>query len=105
MINLFWILLAAIILLYWWHSGSFKGRARALAVAHCQQYQLQLLDQSVVICGIWPEIAANGRFTLRRKYQFEFTSTGERRYQGTVVLSGMNLKSIELEAFQIVDSD
>jgi hypothetical protein len=103
--NLFWLLLTAIVLLYWWHSGNFKGRARALAVAHCQQFKLQLLDQSVVICGIWPEIDTSGKLTLRRKYQFEFTSTGEHRYQGFLVLSGMNLKSIELEAFKIADTD
>jgi len=103
--NLFWLLLAAIVLLYWWHSGSFKGRARALAVAHCQQFKLQLLDQSMVICAIWPEIDSGGKLAMRRKYQFEFTSTGEHRYQGVLVLSGMKLKSIELEAFTIADSD
>ena len=97
--------MAAIILFYWWHSGSFKGRARALAIAYCQQYNLQLLDQSMVICGIWPERTAHGKLALRRKYQFEFTSTGEQRYRGTVVLSGMILKSITLETFKIADSD
>jgi len=103
--NLFWILLAVIVLVYWWHSGSFKGRARALAIAYCQQYNLQLLDQSMVICGIWPERTAQGKLAMRRRYQFEFTSTGEHRYQGIVVLSGMTLKSVELETFKIADSD
>jgi len=103
--NLFWLLLAMIVLLYWWHSGSYKGRARALAVAHCQQFNLQLLDQSMVICAIWPEIDTGGKLNFRRKYQFEFTSTGEYRYQGLLVLSGMKLKSIELETFKIADTD
>ncbi len=103
--NLIWLLGAGILFVYWWNSGRFKGRARSLAIGHCQQFGLQLLDQSMVIRGIWLERAAGGNLALRRSYQFEFTSTGEQRYQGLLVLRGMNLKSIELEAYKLPDSD
>ncbi len=103
--NLIWLLVAGILFVYWWNSGSFKGRARSLAIDHCQQFGLQLLDQSMVIRGIWLERAAGGNLALRRSYQFEFSSTGEQRYQGLLVLQGMNLKSIELEAYKLPDSD
>ena len=105
MANLLWLILGAVLLLYWWHSGSYKGRARALATAHCQQFKLQLLDQSMVIRGIWPIRNSQGGLALRRTYQFEFTSTGSQRYQGIVTLSGMNLISIELEAYIITDPE
>jgi hypothetical protein len=59
----------------------------------------------MVIRGIWPERTAGGILTLRRSYQFEFTSTGEQRYQGLLVLQGMNLKSIELETYKLPDPD
>ena len=103
--NLIWLLIAGILFVYWWNSGRFKGRARSLAIDHCQQFGLQLLDQSMVIRGIWPERTASGNLSLRRSYAFEFTSTGDQRYQGLLVLQGMTLKSIELEAYKLPDSD
>jgi len=102
---LFWLLVFAIILFYLWHSGTYTGRARELATRHCQQLGLQLLDQSMVIRGIWPFRDANGKLNLRRRYQFEFSSIGDRRYQGMLVLAGLRLQSIELEAYKIESAD
>jgi len=100
---LIWLLIAGILLVYFWHSGRFTGRARVLAIDYCQQFGLQLLDHSIVIKGVWPERTEAGNLTLRRRYQFEFSSTGTQRYQGVLVLLGMNLKSIELEAYELPD--
>ena len=83
---LFWLLLLALAALYWWQSGVYKGRARELAEAHCRQLGLQLLDQSMVIVGFWPLRGRSGRIEFRRTYQFEFSSVGDRRYQGRLVL-------------------
>jgi len=103
--NLIWLLIAGILLVYFWHSGRFTGRARAIAIDYCQQFGLQLLDHSIVIKGVWPERTEAGDLTLRRRYQFEFSSTGTQRYQGVLVLLGMNLKSIELEAYELPNQD
>jgi len=103
--NLIWLLIAGILLVYFWHSGRFTGRARALAIDYCQQFGLQLLDHSVVIKGVWPERTEAGNLTLRRRYQFEFSSTGSQRYRGVLVLLGMNLKSIELETYELPGQD
>ena len=100
-IGLVLVFLLGLILLYWWHSGSYKGRARRIAEQHCSEYSLQLLDQSMVIRGFWPERKTNGRWDLRRTYHFEFTSTGDQRYQGVLVLLGMELQSIELETYKL----
>jgi hypothetical protein len=105
LVNLLWLLLAGLLALYWWQSGQFKGRARDLATAHCQQLGLQLLDQSMVIVGFWPVRSHGGSLVFRRSYQFEFSSIGDRRYQGKLVLEGMDLKSIELEAYRLPESD
>ena len=99
--NIPWLLLIGVLLAYWWRSGSFKGRARALAISHCEQLELQLLDQSMVICGIWPQRNSSGSLSLRRTYQFEFTSTGDQRYQGVLVMFGMQLQSIQLETYKL----
>ena len=96
-----WLILAALVLLYWWHSGTYKGRALRLAESYCRQHELQLLDQSMVIRGLWPMRRDDGRLTLRRTYQFEFTSTGDQRYRGILVLVGLQLQSIELETYKL----
>ena len=95
------LVVAGIIAIYWWHSGVFKGRALDLAGNHCKHLGLQLLDQSMVITGLWPVRGADGRLMLRRRYEFEFASLGDRRYRGSLVLIGMQLKSIELEAYKL----
>lgn len=94
------LILAALIGAYWWQSGVYKGRAREAAVAHCRELGLQLLDQSMVIVGFWP-VSDRGRLTFRRRYQFEFSSVGDRRYQGRLVLVGLRLESIELEPYKL----
>ena len=62
--NLLLLVLAGMLVLYWWQSGLFKGRARDLATAHCEQLGLQLLDQSMVIIGFWPIRARGGQLSL-----------------------------------------
>jgi hypothetical protein len=99
------LILAGVIAVYWWQSGLFKGRARELATAHCRQLGLQLLDQSMVITGIRPALSGSGKIEFRRTYQFEFSSIGDRRYQGLLVMQGMRLKSIELETYKLPDPD
>lgn len=100
-----WLLLILGIALYWWQSGVYKGRARELATAHCAQLGLQLLDESMVITGFWPVRGRGGRIEFRRRYQFEFSSIGDHRYQGRLVLIGMRLESIELEPYRPTDED
>ena len=99
------LILAGVIAVYWWQSGLFKGRARELAAAHCRQLGLQLLDQSMVITSIRPIRGSDGRIAFRRTYQFEFASTGDRRYQGKLVMQAMRLESIELEAYKLPDAE
>lgn len=103
--NLLWLVLAGILAFYWWQSGLYKGRARDLATAHCQQLELQLLDQSMVIVGFWPVRSRAGKLVFRRTYLFEFSSIGDRRYQGRLVLEDMALKTIDLEAYRLPDSE
>jgi len=95
-----YLILIGLVAYYWWESGVYKGRARDLASAHCEALGLQLLDQSVVIIGFRPARNA-GRLVLRRTYQFEFASTGDRRYRGRIVIYGKQLGSIELEPYKL----
>ncbi len=103
LVTLPWLVLAGLVGLYWWQSGVYKGRARQLAQAHCEALGLQLLDQSMVIVGFWPVRDDDGRLIFRRRYQFEFSSTGDQRYRGRLALHGLRLAHIELETYQLPD--
>ena len=101
LVNIILMALGGFVLHYWWQSGEYKSRALSLALQHCQQFELQLLDHSMVIRGYWPVRTDNGDWKIRRTYQFEFTSTGHQRYRGELVLVGFRLDSIQLEAYQL----
>jgi hypothetical protein len=98
---LFWIAFFAALISFWWHSDKSKSAALAIATQHCKLNELQLLDQSMVIRGIWPMRDDDHVLRLRRRYQFEFTSTGEQRYRGELVLLGTQLQSMALEPYII----
>jgi hypothetical protein len=103
--NLFWLVVLGTAGLYLWRSGQFKGRARSLAINHCKQLGLQLLDDSMVITGLWPVRSAAGSLVFRRRFRFEFASVGDRRYQGEVIMIGMRLMHIELETYKLPSDD
>ena len=103
--DLIWLALLVGGVLYLWRGGPFKDRALQLAAEHCRQHDLQLLDHSMVIVGIWPVRNPDGRLVLRRRYRFEFSSTGDRRYLGEVALAGMQLERIDLEIYKLPSDD
>lgn len=103
MFNLLIVLTLCLLAFYWWHSGDFKALALSFATQHCEQFGLQLLDQSMVIKGLWIERNVRGALSIRRCYQFEFSSTGEQRYKGLLIIIGTKLKSISTETYQLPD--
>ena len=105
MFNLLVLLTLCLLVFYWWHSGDFKAIAMGFATQHCEQFSLQLLDQSMVIKGLWAVRNVDGALSVRRRYQFEFSSTGEQRYLGLLTMAGSKLKSIDTEAYQLPRSN
>lgn len=67
-------------------------RARDIAVAAardaCVAAGVQFLDETVAIASLKPVRDEEGRLTLRRAYAFEFSTTGENRRPGSIVLLG-----------------
>lgn len=93
--------LLVLIFLYW--SSSLQAREVALQATqrHCQNLQLQLLDGYVALTGFWFKRDQSGRIQAWRAYQFEFSSTGEERYNGKIILLGHQIQSIQLEPYRI----
>ena len=102
---LFWSLLVATLLAFWWHSDRIKSMALQQVSRGCQQQGLQLLDQTMVLRGLWLVRSPTGIMALRRRYQFEFASTGQARYRGEVVLLGQQIISLEMEPHILPDSE
>lgn len=94
-----WILLIAMLLMGW-QMWDKQQKARQLALAavrqRCQQEGVQLLDDTLVIERTWPEKRL-GRWDLRRDYGFEFSSTGDLRYRGHLVLWGRKITLLDLQ--------
>jgi len=100
---LFWSTVVAALISFWWQGDKVKGIALSYVYRHCKEQNLQLLDQTMVLKGLWPARDEGGSLRLRRRYGFEFTSTGETRSQGMIELYGTRLHNIQLDAHILPD--
>lgn len=84
-----------------WQNAGFRDRALALAQQYCEHRDVQLLDETISLCGMGLGRDKRGNWGIRRHYEFEFTATGERRYQGQLVMLGQRLMDVDLQPHQI----
>ncbi len=103
--SIFWTAIAVALISFWWQGDAIKMIAMQTLYQYCKEQNLQLLDQTIVLKGIWPQRNASGSLQLRRRYSFEFTSTGEQRYKGMIELNGRRMQHLELEPHLLADSD
>ncbi len=93
--------IAAVIFAFWWQSDKIKRLTVAYARRYCRHRGLQLLDQTTVLRGIWFSRDEDGFLAVGRRYQFEFSTTGEHRYSGGISVLGTKLVAVETEAYAI----
>ncbi|MGX5172778.1 DUF3301 domain-containing protein [Aliikangiella sp. IMCC44653] len=86
---------------YWSKTQKLKQAAMYASRKRCKEAGVQFLDHSVVQRKISLAKDKLGRWGLQRVYYFEFTSTGEHRYQGTVTAHGHYIVDVELEAYSL----
>jgi len=103
--SIFWTAVAVGLISFWWQGDTVKITAMQFLYQYCKEQNLQLLDQTIVLKGVWPQRGENGSLQLRRRYAFEFTSTGENRYKGTIELKGRRLQRLDLEPHVLADED
>lgn len=96
--SIFWTALGVALISFWWQGDKIKSIAMQYLHQYCREQGLQLLDQTIVLKGVWPRRNDFGSLQLHRRYEFEFTSTGEERYRGSIELNGRRLQRIELDA-------
>lgn len=87
-----WELLGLVLLAAgaWLWLDGLKARDAGVAAARsaCGGEGLQLLDDTVSLAALKLARNAEGRLTLRRAYDFEYSDTGDNRRRGSVVLLG-----------------
>jgi len=83
--------------MYWWRISEQKTFAIRNAKEYCKGRNVQLLDQTLVFKGLRFEKTNNKRRKLCRVYEFEFSSNGEDRYQGEIILKGFNFLRVILD--------
>jgi len=55
----------------------------------------------VVLKEFKPARTTKGGLAIKRRYEFDFTSTGEDRYQGEIVIFGRHIEHIKLDTHRV----
>ncbi|MDH5433472.1 MAG: DUF3301 domain-containing protein [Gammaproteobacteria bacterium] len=96
-------LLGFIVLLvyYWNHTQKLKQIAIRAGRHRCHEAGVQFLDHTVVQSKITMVRDKKGGWYFARLYEFDFTSTGETRYQGRIKIIKHRVVDVDLDAFAI----
>ena len=81
---------------YWFDGLRAREAAVTAARSACHSEGLVLLDWTVAKVAQKLERNESGQIQLRRAYRFEYTSTGNNRLAGSVVLMGREAVLINL---------
>lgn len=95
------ILGLAMVAFWWWRAHAVKEMVLRIVRKHCKDMDVQLLDDTVVLRGLWLKRDGDNSLRVRRSYEFEFTSTGDERYHGSAVVLGLRLEAIQLEPHRL----
>lgn len=88
-------------LLYWFKSQHIREIALNATKAHCLAMEVQMLDEYVALKNLCLKRDPRGTLRLQTTYTFEFSSTGNERYQGRIEMLGHRVKSIYMQPYRI----
>ena len=93
---MFLIILLGLVVVLWNSASKRKEQAFAIARRECAKQNVQLLDQTVVVDEARVRRDDTGWPVLWRRYRFDYTETGDGRFQGLLLLRGARLVRIDL---------
>ncbi len=99
--SIFLTLIVALLVWYWLKARELKDIALRHAARHCHDLSLSILDQTVVLKKLSLKRDQGGTLRIFRNYAFEFSSTGEDRYKGSVCLIGPRLHGVTLAPHRV----
>lgn len=90
--------LITLCVLAWFWVDSTRAREAGVAAARtaCEREDVQFLDDTVAFRSLRPARDDDGRLTLKRVYDFEYSSTGAERCRGAVMLQGREVVMIDV---------
>lgn len=88
-------------ILYWYNTQKVKEIAFNATKDHCRAMEVQMLDGYVAAAGLRLKRNKTGKIKMQRTFLFEFASTGERRYNGKIIMLGQRVESIYMEPYRI----
>lgn len=93
------LLLALLLAGGWFWSDSLRARERMLGTCSrlCRDSGLQFLDETVTLAGLSLGRSAKGWPEFTRRYVFEFSGTGQDRWQGRATLAGQRVISLQFD--------
>lgn len=95
--TLFWLFVVGFATWYWWRAKAIKDFVLQAARNYCKKMDVMLLDDAVYLRGLWFKRDDNGRIRVWRRFLFDFTSTGDERYVGRIIMLGQRIIHMELE--------
>ncbi len=88
-----------------WQHNNMSLIARAAAKQHCEMEGVQFLDHNVILTMMSPCRSEKSLVALKRQYRFEFSTVGDMRYNGVIILKGPHVSYLELEPYKVNESD
>ncbi len=74
--SLLFLIILGFIIWFWQDSSRARELAIAKSRAYCQNYNYQLLDETVALVSLRPCRNSKGSFICLRQYRFEFSLDG-----------------------------
>lgn len=94
------IILLLSVYLYWFNGQQAKEIALKAVRVHCLNLEVQMLDEYVALNGIRLKRDHTGKIQLQRTFLFEFSSTGNERYNGVCIMLGQRIESMQMEPYR-----
>jgi hypothetical protein len=91
---LVWLAVIALLIIYAVKAMRARETAYRAARRHCDEMDVQILDQNVYLRRIWFKRNDAGRLSLWRTFYFEFTFSGADRYFGRVIMLGRRVEKV-----------
>lgn len=89
---------------YWLSGQQVKEIALKAVKSQCLNLDVQMLDDYVALTGIRLARDQSGTIRLQRVFSFEFSSTGNERYNGVCMMLGRQVESIRMEPHRFDES-
>jgi|GEM_PF-1580788 len=83
----------------WFWNDSLRARERMLGTCArlCRELKVQFLDESVSLTALRLGRGGSGWPEFTRVYHFEFSGTGQDRWQGRATLAGRRVVSVQFD--------